>query len=200
MRPGPQPRDKRPGTIQWRPWICNALQNKVLSRAVDTPFPPAELRKVSTACVNSVYKCIRLSSGATYQLPEKRREAVSRGDSDTTVEALIVRFLANAEVSPTRMKQLRGCLADIQQHVGGSTEFAEISEQTLRDYRTHILVRMSAGQFGDERGSDFLLIAKQFVRWCVSQSVLISLLDTAVASSIHTILSARKALTITNTT
>ena len=133
-----------------------------------------------------------------YELPEDRQRQADSVDSETTVEALIVRFIAEKkpEVGERRNKQLRGCLADLQQYVGGSIEFADISEQTLKDYRAHILARMSAGRFGDERGSDLLNSAKQFVRWCVGQSALVSLLEPAVASSIHGLLAARRILTI----
>lgn len=80
-----------------------------------------------------------------YVLPEERQRQAETVDSETTIEALIILFLTEKEpeVVEKRWKQLRGCLTDFQQHVG-SVEFKEVSEQTIKDYRTHILARTSA--------------------------------------------------------
>lgn len=133
-----------------------------------------------------------------YQLPEKRRVSVSGGDSETNIEALIVRFLEEkeTEVVPRRITMLRGCLVYFQQFVNGDTEFSEITEQTLKQYRLHVLSLMSAGKFGDERAGNLVEVSKQFLRWCMAQSKLVTLLQPVVASSIHSILSSRGTLTV----
>ena len=146
-----------------------------------------------------VFGYVLVEGTERFQLPPEKQRLAE--ESDTTVEALIVRFIdeKDGEVTPNRIKMLRGCLADFQQFIQGKTDFAEIDEQTLKDYRVHILNRMNAGRFGDERANDFLNIAKQFIRWCVAQSSLVSQLEPAVASSIHGLLAAKRVLTIKKT-
>ena len=133
-----------------------------------------------------------------YTLPAERRSQADAVDSDTTIEALIVRFLVEkkGEVTSQRLAMLKSTLLYLQQFLGGGTEFSHVTEQTLKDYRLHVLQLMDAGKFGDERAAGLLAIAKQFIRWCMGQSKLVSELDPIVASSIHAILSARGALSV----
>ena len=145
------------------------------------------------------YVPIEGSDSNAYQLPlDKQRLAE---DSDTTIEALIVRFLAEkeADVSERRAYLLQGCLEYLQQFTGGNAEFSTITEQTLKDYRLHVISMMNAGKFGDERAGTIVDTAKQFFRWCMGQSTLISELDPVVANSIHSLLASRGVLTVKKT-
>lgn len=136
-----------------------------------------------------------------YTLPDKRRLQADSVDSETTIEALIVRFLEEKkpEVAPRRITLIRSALAYMQQFVGGNTEFSEFSEKTLRDFKAHVMQLMKAGSFKDERAKTIMDVAKQFTRWCMAQSSLVSLIDPVVASSIHNLLNSRGALGVKTT-